>query len=137
MNEQKSSVEKRKYKRVNVSFTVVYEVNSPLSVRMKVNNREVNAIALDLSEGGIAVLTSYDIPKSTQVKVKFIIFNEDALSTKERSRWIEVKGEVRYGCSTKENAFRVGICFMDISASDRAFIAEFVRMLIRKGRAEK
>jgi len=136
MSERPADVEKRKYKRVNVSFTVVYEVNSPLSVRMKVNNKEVNAIALDLSEGGIAVLTSYDIPKLTLVKVKFIIFNENALNKEERSRWIEVKGEVRYNISTKEKAFRVGVCFVGISAADRTFIADFVKMLITKTRRQ-
>lgn len=132
MSEKPTGIEKRKFKRVKVSFTVVYEVNSPLSVRMKVNNKEVNAIALDLSEGGIAVLTSYDIPKSTSVKVKFIIFNENAINNEKRSRSIEVKGDVRYSNLTKEKAFRIGICFVDISSEDRIFIADFVKMLITR-----
>ena len=132
MNEKPTGIEKRKFKRVKVSFTVVYEVNSPLSVRMKVNNKEVNAIALDLSEGGIAVLTSYDIPKLTSVKVKFIIFNENAINNERRSRSIEVKGDVRYSILTKEKAFRIGICFVDISSEDRIFIADFVKMLITR-----
>ena len=117
--------DKREFKRQEVSFIVIYRVNTPLFVRMLVKDKEVEALALDLSEGGMAILTSYELAVSSIVTLKFIIFRELVLDTKRLSESVEVTGEVRYSIFTKEKAYRIGIRFTDISHENRNLIAYF------------
>ena len=125
---QYSGAERRQFKRVGASFTVIYRINSPITVRMMLGDKEIDAIAMDLSEGGIAVLTKYEVLASSTVSIKFMVFNDAAVSSQKRSRSMEVQGEVRYCFTVKGGAYRLGIRFIDISADDRTFIANFVKM---------
>ena len=121
--------DKRKFKRIGVSFIVLYKVDSPLSVRILVGDKEINAIALDLSELGMAILTDYEIPALTRVNVKFRILNEDAIRSENRCRSMDIEGEVRYNLFIEaKKVFRIGIRFIGISADARQFIADFVRV---------
>lgn len=122
--------EKRQFKRVNTSFTVMYRVNSPLSVSMMTGEKKEAALALDISEGGMGVLINYDIPISTIVTVKFTMVNLAAPRIEDQYRSMELEGEVRYSLYIKEKyAYRVGICFINISNNERNFIANFVKMI--------
>lgn len=124
--------EARNFKRVGVSFVVLYKVNAPLTVSMLIGNRQFDAIALDLSAGGIAVLTRYisdPIPAFTIVSVKFSILNDSAAREEGRLKSMDIKGEVRSSLFMEEkSAYRLGIRFIDISAVQRKFIADFVKM---------
>jgi len=131
MNNQYRGEEKRRQKRIDVSFIVMYRVNAPVKIRLLVGDKEVCAIALDLSEGGMAVLTNYEVPALALVTVKFIVLNERATSVKERTRSLEVSGEVRYCVMTKEKVYRLGILFTDLSQDDRQFIADFITLQSR------
>ena len=129
MNEKYSGKERRRFKRVKINFTVFYRVNSPLAVHMRFGNRDIDALALDISEGGMAVLTDYDVPALSIVTVRFIMMLDDnAISAESLTRSIEVKGEVRYNIlMEKEKAYRLGIQFIGLSDADRNFIANFVK----------
>jgi c-di-GMP-binding flagellar brake protein YcgR len=119
--------EKRRFKRVKVSFVVFYRVNFPWSVRLLVGEKEVDAMALDLSEGGLAILTNYNISVSSRVMIKFILLDDYAIRREMRSKSMEVQGEVCYSFLTDEKAFRIGIRFINIAPEDRNFIAGFVK----------
>lgn len=127
MNNRYYGAEKRQQQRVAVNFIVMYRVSFPLSLRMMVGDKEVCAIAQDLSEGGMAVLTNYEIPLASQVQVKFIVLNELAPDIRQRTRSLQVNGEVRYCFMTRERVFRLGVHFLDLSNADRTFISDFVR----------
>lgn len=118
--------ERRQFERVDVNFTVIYRVNSPLSVRMMVGEREVLAIAVNLSEGGMAISTTYELAVSTIVKVKYILLNEKALGSTERMKSMEVLGEVRHNFLAKDKGYRTGIRFLDLTGSEQQFIGSFV-----------
>jgi hypothetical protein len=121
--------ERRKFKRIKVSFVVFYKVNYPLTVRMLVGNKEINAVALNLCEDGIAILTNYKIPAFTIVTVKFIIVNDTAVRNEDRFRSMKIEGEVCYNnILTAERDYRLGIHFIDISADERNFIAYFIKI---------
>jgi c-di-GMP-binding flagellar brake protein YcgR len=127
MIEQYSGIEKRKFTRVAVNFLVFYRVNFPLEVRLKIGNRAVEALAADISEGGMAVYTDYDIPPGTIVTVEFIMMNDYAISAQDRSRSIIVGGQVRYNVFFEEKKiFRFGIQFIDLTADGRIFISNFI-----------
>lgn len=121
--------ERRKFKRIKVSFVVFYKVNYPLTVRMLVGNKEINAVALNLCEDGIAILTNYKIPAFTIVTVKFIIVNDTAVRNEDRFRSMKIEGEVCYNnILAAERDYRLGIHFIDISADERNFIAYFIKI---------
>jgi c-di-GMP-binding flagellar brake protein YcgR len=128
MNEKYSGTERRRFRRTQVKFTVFYRVNSPLLVRMRVGDRDVNALALDISEGGMAILTNYDIPSSSDITVRFTMLNDNAISIANRARSIVVQAEVCYNVLIKkEKAHRLGIRFVDLSEDDRNFIGNLVK----------
>jgi c-di-GMP-binding flagellar brake protein YcgR len=128
MSKDYSGQERRGFKRVEVNFTVLYKVNSPLEVRMRIGDTEINALALDISEGGMAILIDYDVPASSIATVKFIMLNENTISTESRTKSIVVQGEVRYNFwMEKEREYRLGIKFTGLSDDDRNFIANFVK----------
>lgn len=121
--------EKRKAKRVKVGLIIFYKVNSPVEVRMMVGKADVDAIMLDLSESGMAILAGYNLPKDATITAKFVLVNENAASEEFKVRAIEIKGGVRYAAKVKEDAFRLGIQFTDMTGADLAFVREFVKML--------
>lgn len=128
ITEQVKAPERRQFRRVAVSFLVIYKVNTPLIVRMEIGDKLIDAVALDLSVGGIAVLTNYDLPQTASVSVRFTILNETALRSQDRYRSIQVEGDVRYSVLTKDKAFRVGVRFFGLSQEEKSFIADFVRL---------
>jgi c-di-GMP-binding flagellar brake protein YcgR len=94
---------------------------------MQVGDKEIDALAMDISGGGMALLTNYEIPVATIVTVKFIIVNDRAIIAAKRSRSIEVQGEVRYCSLTNQKAYRLGVRFIDLTDDDRRFIDEFIK----------
>lgn len=125
--------EKRQFKRVNISFTVMYKINSPLVVDMMVEGERKAAIACDISEGGMGVLINYNIPKSTIVTLKFAIVDLAASRIEDQYRLMELEGEVCYSLYVEEKyAYRAGIRFINISNNERKFIAKFVKAVSLK-----
>ena len=107
--------ERRRAKRVKTTFIVIYKVGYPLQVRMTVRERDINAIMINLSEAGMAILTNYNIPVSTLLLMKFILINENSALDEERVRPMEIAGEVRYSISGERDERRLGIYFTQIS----------------------
>jgi c-di-GMP-binding flagellar brake protein YcgR len=83
----------------------------------------LSAIANDLSQGGLSLLTNHEIPAGAVIEIKFRLLNKTALSEEDRSRKFVFQGEVRYSFFTKEKSYRLGIRFMNVSQADRNFIA--------------
>ncbi len=127
MSDQYSGIEKRKFKRVPASFIVFYRVNFPLDIRMIVRNREVQALAVDVSEGGLGAYTDFDIPGASIITENFILTNEGIFNSIERSRLISVQGEVRYNFFVEQKkSYRFGMQFRGLSAEDKRFVVGFV-----------
>jgi len=120
--------DRRQFKRVKTSFIVMCKVDSPLSVRLMIGDREINSIGLNLSEGGMAILTNYDISSTALVTLKYILFNDRDIGEEDRTKSMENQGEVRYSLLTKERTCRIGIRFIGMPEDDRGFIYNFVRM---------
>ncbi|MFH0838874.1 MAG: PilZ domain-containing protein [Candidatus Omnitrophota bacterium] len=125
--DNKVGKERRQFERIEVSFIVVYKVNTPLVVRIKVGDKWFDGIALDLSEGGMAILTNHELPSKTLVTVKFILINDRAISSAYKYRAMETEAEVCYARLTKGRGYRIGIRFTNAGEEERTFIARFVK----------
>jgi len=133
MMDNYSGPERRKNRRVKADFVVIYRVNHPLQLRMMIGHHDVNAVMLDLSASGIALLTSYNIPASSLLSMRFTLINESAAVDQEKITHIKVNGEVRSNRPWPRGECRLGICFTGISESDRSKISEFVKIVNQPG----
>lgn len=117
--------ERRRFRRARVSLTVVYRVNEPLSARMLTSDKEVKATIVDLSEGGMAVITNYPITAGTVLLIRFTLFKVDKDDVSFYGP-VEITGEVRYNILLDKDQYRLGIAFVKIEEQDRREIASFV-----------
>jgi len=118
---------KRHFRRARVSLTVVYRANEPLSVRMLTADKEIQATMVDLSEGGMAVLTNYSLPQSSILLMRFTLFK---IIKEDVSFYgpVSITGEVRYNTMVDKDLYRLGICFIKIEEQDKREIANFVQI---------
>lgn len=120
--------ERRKSKRLKVDFTVTYQVDRPLVVRMSVGwHHNIYALMLDLSEDGMAISTDFNIPASTILSINFTLINLTADTEEERMKSMEVTGEVKYNLPTAKGEHRLGIRFSNIAPIDKDTIANFIK----------
>jgi len=128
MNKGYSGSEKRKSRRLRANFTLIYQVNKSPTVVMNVGyGSEIEGLMLDLSEGGMSMLTNYDIPKSTVLSIKFTLINR-ALEGDSRIIKINMLGIVCNNALSENEEHRLGIQFSDISEKDRKAIADFIKL---------
>ena len=119
--------ERRKHRRLSVNFIVIYRVHQPFEVVMVVGNREISAMMVDLSEGGMALVTEYDIPAETRLLLHFTLINPYGV-TADRAKTMEIDGSVRYNIALGKHEHRLGVCFQDVPSDDAQSIASFVRL---------
>ena len=119
--------ERRKNDRIKVNFIVIFQVNKPAHVLMLVGGREIDSLMLDLSQTGMAILASYNIPVMTGLLIKFTFINVDAVSDDERVRSMEIVGEVRNCAKEGKDEYRLGIAFTGIKEQDKAAIFNLVK----------
>lgn len=123
-----SSPERRKHARVPVHFSVFYRIDRPIEVRMRIREEEVSAIMLDLSEGGLSVSTSYNIPEGTLLFINFTLINEYAVGN-ERTKSMLIDAEVRNCILIAEKEYRLGIQFNYMDEENKLAIRNLVLML--------
>ena len=125
--------ERRRFKRLNVNFTLTYQVDKPLYLRMTIGwGKEIDALMLDLSEEGMAITTSYNIPVTTLLSIQFTLINSDEADDQKRVRKMNIVGEVKSNLLLADNDYRLGIHFIQIDAQDRMAIADFVKIAFGK-----
>jgi len=128
MNNEFAGSEKRRSKRLKAHFTLIYQVNKPPTVVMNIGyGREIEALMLDLSEGGMAIITNYDIPKDSVLLIKFTLINR-ALEGDNRIIKMDMTGVVCYNSLSENEEHRLGIHFTQISEKDRKAIMDFIKL---------
>ncbi len=119
--------ERRQHRRVPDSFLVAYRLLSTRAAAVRLDNNERDAIALDLSEGGLGLDAVDEIPVGAEITLRFKILNELSSTERDKRREFTLKAESRYCRLTQQNNYRVGLLFKDISEQDREFIATYVK----------
>jgi c-di-GMP-binding flagellar brake protein YcgR len=81
---------------------------------------------LDLSEGGLSLLTNYNIPVQTVLLLKFTLFkveNDDVSFYGPMA----IDADVRYNIPLGGEEYRVGVRFSKITNQDKSEIANFIK----------
>ena len=108
-----TGIEGRGQKRVRVNCTVVYRLNEPPSARFIMQGKDIQARMIDVSQGGMAMVTDYDIPVSTVLSMRFTLLNVNK-EVVTFSGPMEVTGEVRSNVPEEKNEHRLGIWFTKV-----------------------
>jgi len=81
---------------------------------------------IDLSEGGVSILTNYDIFEGAILSLKFTLFKVDADDVSFYGP-MDIVGEVKYRRILANNEYRLGIVFKKIEKNDRGEISGFIK----------
>ncbi len=127
MDSDYPTIERRRFKRLRASFLIVYRIRKPWEVLKQIGPKERVAVMYDISEGGMAILTNYDIPLATTLSLRFTLINPH-IAGDNRVRTLDAIGDVPYNIHLEKNEHRLGVCFTNISDGDRSAIANLVRM---------
>ena len=102
--------ERRSSKRLRMNCTVVCRVNEPPSARFMMQGRDLEAKMIDISQGGMGMITDRNIPVSTLLSMRFTLLNvhNEAVTF---SGPMDVKGEVRSSIPLENQGHRLGIYF--------------------------
>jgi c-di-GMP-binding flagellar brake protein YcgR len=116
--------DRRRFQRLSMNLCVVYRVVKPLELRLKFGDIEVEAQMIDISAGGMAIMTDKNIPASSMLQLRFSLFKlEKSSGSAVFYRPFEIKGQVRSNVRL-EHGFRLGISFqrynLDVSQEARA-----------------
>lgn len=118
-----SGAEKRKSRRVEVLFDLVYKVGATPAVSVKVGDKDKYATTMDISEGGMAIMTDYSVPVLTELDITFHLIYKD-----HQTPPMSAIGRVCYiSVAANRKGYRLGIEFIKIKDEDRKRIIDFVR----------
>lgn len=123
---QYSGNDRRRFQRLRLNLTVVYRVDEPMTVRMMIGDQEIEATTLDVSEGGMALLTKYNIPVGTNLVIKFTLFRVEKDGKVNFYGPMIISGEVRSNVIAENNEHRLGICFITVEMRDKSELTSFL-----------
>ncbi|MBU4251946.1 MAG: PilZ domain-containing protein [Candidatus Omnitrophica bacterium] len=127
MEDKHSDQNRRKSERLDTAFTLIYRVEKPLALRIQLGFAvDIDALMLNLSDSGMAIITRHDLPAGTQLFIKFNIIDL-CLQGDERWRHMEMAGEVVSNVFLPDSSHRIGIRFDRISDADKLAISNFVK----------
>jgi len=127
MEDSYSRQNRRKSERLDTTFTLIYQVEKPLALRIELGFADdIDALMLNLSDLGIAIITKHDLPIGTQLGIKFNIIDL-RLEGDERWRHMEITGETVSNFSLPNSGYRIGIRFDRILGADKLAISNFVK----------
>ena len=118
--------DRRKFRRVRINLTIIYRVDEPLSARLVVGGKETEASMVDLSEGGMSILTNYNLAASTVILIRFTLFKVDRRDVSFYGP-VEIRGEVRYCTELSKREYRLGICFTKIEEKHPLILFYLIR----------
>ncbi|MBU3958464.1 MAG: PilZ domain-containing protein [Candidatus Omnitrophica bacterium] len=130
MSRRYSAKDRRRFQRLELDITVYYQVSEPLNIRVMVGDKEVEATMLDISAGGMGLLTDFDIPARSILLIKFTLAKMDKQGQVNFYGPVNIRGEVRYNVLEDKNRYRLGIRFVKIDRLEQTKITDFVKMTL-------
>jgi c-di-GMP-binding flagellar brake protein YcgR len=105
---------------------LVYKIVQPFEVVSKIGSEDISAVMTDLSEGGLAFISAYQLPVSTIVNAKFTVMTRD-IGGRSKGTKLEIKCEVVNTLSLSKGEYRSGARFINITDEKRRMINDFAQ----------
>jgi hypothetical protein len=93
-----------------MNCTVIYRTNEPASARFMVKGQDIEAKMVDISQGGMAMVTNCDIPVETRLSMRFTMLKVES-EVVNFTGPVEVNGQVRSNVAIPQEGHRLGINF--------------------------
>ena len=122
-----SGYDRRKYQRLDLNIVLLYRVNEPVTVRMQIGDKEVEATMLNLSEGGMGFITGYNIPVDSELFIRFTLSKMDKAGKITFHGPMRIVGAVRSNTLLERGDYRLGVCFTKIALQDKQEITGFIK----------
>ncbi|MFA5099713.1 MAG: PilZ domain-containing protein [Candidatus Omnitrophota bacterium] len=120
-----SGQERRVFRRLRVNLAIVFRVDKTSKMRMQIEDKDIRATMIDLSEGGVSILTNYDISEGSVLSMKFTLFKVDSDDVSFYGP-MDIVGEVKYHHVLANNEYRLGIVFKKVATDDLGEIVNFI-----------
>lgn len=133
MNVEYSGDERRRFERFKINIFITFEIDKPTHLKALIRDEngeeleEAEAVTLDLSEGGMAVLSKYDIPVASILSMEFMLYTSESKTKFTLYKSIKAKGEVKSNILLERDKHRLGVYFKEISEDDKNEIINFVK----------
>ncbi|MDD5348374.1 MAG: PilZ domain-containing protein [Candidatus Omnitrophica bacterium] len=120
--------DRRRYQRLALNVSVHYRVKNPWYVRIQYGDHVTEAVTLNLSEGGMALLTTQGIPAHTSLDISFTLFKVDRHGEVNFFTPVEIEGEVRSTAIHDSDQYRLSICFVKKNSQTKNRITDFIKL---------
>jgi c-di-GMP-binding flagellar brake protein YcgR len=107
-------IDRRRYKRLQISLGASYEVVGPDYVEAILGHRQYDGRTLDFSAGGLAIETEHYMPTGTQLLITIAFFETNLIDSLHVFEPLRIYGEIRSMIQTGDNRFRIGIAFTHV-----------------------
>jgi c-di-GMP-binding flagellar brake protein YcgR len=118
--------DRRKFQRLSVNISISYTVESPLEVSGLYQGKEIEATMLSICEGGIGLLSKYNIPAWSTIVIRFSLFRTDRQGFITFSDPIEMICDVRYSVIMGDGQYRMGVVFRGVKDAAKSEITTFM-----------
>jgi c-di-GMP-binding flagellar brake protein YcgR len=126
-NVDNPGADRRKFRRYKLTLNAFYRIDAPIYVRMWYGDQEFEAYTMDISEGGIGLLTNLDIPVSSTLIIKITLFKLDRDGKVVYFSPGELVGEVRSKAEQDDKKnYRLSISFVHIDSVVASEISQFI-----------
>ncbi|HNW39713.1 MAG TPA: PilZ domain-containing protein [Candidatus Omnitrophota bacterium] len=127
MEDKPEGKNRRSAERKEVAYTLSYGIEKPYDLRVRSGLKDdLEALMLDLSVSGMSMISEFELPRGSQLRIKFT-FIDLFLSGEDRIRRVEITGKVISHTQLSNGSYRIGIYFNEISEEDKAAITYFIR----------
>lgn len=118
--------DRRRFQRLTLFIEVIYKVYQDYQKRVFLDDREIQAATLDISEGGIGLQTNQPIPEKSILDIVINITNLNKRGEIIFNKPIKVVGKVCWATPLQDNSYRIGIAFVEIDQKDKLLIRKFI-----------
>ncbi|MEK7308818.1 MAG: PilZ domain-containing protein [Nitrospirota bacterium] len=127
MEDDVSNQNRRQFQRLDTTFTLTYQIEKPLALSIELGiSGDIDALMLNLSDSGTAIITRHDLPLGAQLSLKLNIIDL-GLEGDERYRRMEIGGETVSSVSLPDASHKIGIRFNLISEANKLIISNYVK----------
>lgn len=124
MEDRAQNKNRRISERGDAAFVLTYTVQRPYALRVGLGL--VDAIMLNLSDSGMALITKFDLPVGAQLSLNFNLMNLN-LSGEKRLKRLEITGIVVSNFGLPKGDYRIGIHFDSLLNEDKDAINNYIR----------
>ncbi len=119
-------LDRRRFPRFDCNFTVWCRIEEPWYLRRQFQDDEFEATTINLSAGGVGLLSEHNVAPNTALCLTFVLFKENNPGELRWRKPLQVRGRVCYSLSTEDNRFRLGLCFTEVPTEYSQELSDFL-----------